>query len=59
MKIYKCTLFCLLLLYLVPAKATDAIVKDGDKYVTISGVVRDKSDKKVLAYASISIVGGT
>ncbi len=51
-------LFCLFPLYLIPAKAI-GLPKDDSKYVTISGIVKDKSDKKTLAYANVSISGGT
>ena len=44
MKTCKYILFCLFLLYLAPAN-------------TISGIVKDKSDKKALSYASVSIAG--
>lgn len=39
MKNKKYILFCLFLLYLAPAKASD-ITKDENKYVTISGTVK-------------------
>lgn len=58
MKTNKYILFCLSLLYLAPAKASD-ITKDENKYVTISGTVKDKSDKRVLSYANVSIAGST
>lgn len=58
MKNKKYILFCLFLLYLAPAKASD-ITKDENKYVTISGTVKDKSDKRVLSYANVSIAGNT
>lgn len=56
MKTCKYILFCLFLLYLAPAKAVEEPEDDG-KYVTISGIVKDKSDKKALSYASVSIAG--
>ena len=58
MKTNKYILFCLFLLYLLPVKATD-ITKDENKYVTISGIVKDKSDKRTLSYANVSIAGST
>lgn len=58
MKTNKYILFCLFLLYLAPAKAIN-IPKDENKYVTISGTVKDKSDKRVLSYANVSIAGST
>ena len=58
MKTYKYILFCLFLLHLTPVKAIEE-PKDDGKYVTISGVVKDKSDKKVLSYANVSIAGST
>lgn len=58
MKNKKYILFCLFLLYLAPAKASD-ITKDENKYVTISGTVKDKSDKRALSYANVSIAGST
>lgn len=58
MKTNKYILFCLFLLYLAPVKATD-ITKGENKYVTISGTVKDKSDKRVLSYANVSIAGST
>ena len=57
MKTCKYILFCLFLLYLAPAKAVEE-PKDDGRYVTISGIVTDKSDKKALSYASVSIAGG-
>lgn len=39
-------------------KATD-VTKNENKYATISGVVKDKSDKHTLSYANVSIAGGT
>ena len=56
MKTCKYILFCLFLLYLAPAKAVEEPEDDG-RYVTISGIVKDKSDKKALSYASVSIAG--
>lgn len=56
MKTCKYILFCLFLLYLAPAKAVEEPEDDG-RYVTISGIVKDKSDKKTLSYASVSIAG--
>lgn len=56
MKTCKYILFCLFLLYLAPAKAVEEPEDDG-RYVTISGIVKDKSDKKALPYASVSIAG--
>ena len=56
MKTCKYILFCLFLLYLAPAKAIEGLEDDG-RYVTISGIVKDKSDKKALSYASVSIAG--
>ena len=56
MKTYKYILFCLFLLYLAPAKAVEEPEDDG-RYVTISGIVKDKSDKKALPYTNISIAG--
>ena len=41
-----------------PAKAINN-PKDDNKYVTISGIVRDKSDKHTLSYANVSIAGST
>ena len=58
MKTYKYILFCLFLLYLAPAKAIEGPEDDG-RYVTISGIVKDKSDKHTLSYANVSIAGGT
>ena len=58
MKTNKYILFCLFLLYLLPVKAAD-ITKDENKYVTISGIVKDKSDKRTLSYANMSIAGST
>lgn len=58
MKTYKYILFCLFLLYLMPARATDT-AKDESKYITVSGIVKDKSDKKILSYANVSITGST
>ena len=55
MKTCKYILFCLFLLYLAPAKAIEGPEDDG-RYVTISGIVKDK--KKALSYASVSIAGG-
>ena len=55
MKTNKYILFCLFLLYLLPAKATD-IPKDEEKYVTISGIVRDKSGRRRLFSTSYAVV---
>ena len=44
MKTCKYILFCLFLLYLAPAKAVEEPEDDG-RYVTISGIVKDKSEK--------------
>lgn len=54
MKTNKYILFCLFLLYLFPVKATDE-----NRYVTISGIVKDKSDKRTLSYANVSIAGSS
>ena len=58
MKTNKYILFCLFLLYLAPAKAIN-IPNDENKYVTLRGTVKDKSDKRALSYANVSIVGRT
>ena len=36
-------------------KILDSVTKDENKYVTISGTVKDKSDKRALSYANVSI----
>ncbi len=58
MKASKYILFCLFLLYWVPVKAVPAAGDDG-KYITVSGIVKDKSDKRTLPYANVSIAGST
>ena len=47
---------CLLSLCLMSASAQNSL-EEGDKYRTISGIVKDKSSKKTLAYASVFISG--
>ena len=49
-------LFSLFLLYFASAKAIEE-PKDDGRYVTISGIVKDKSDRKALSHASVSIAG--
>ena len=58
MKTNQYILFCLFLLYLTPTKAIEPPT-DESKYVTINGIVKDKSDKKALSYANVSIAGST
>lgn len=57
MKTYRYILFFLGLSLLMPAKAADAEEGDEGKFITISGVVKDRSDKSTLSYATISIPG--
>lgn len=56
MSICKYILFCLGLLYMASAEVA-AVVKDDGGFITVSGIVRDKSDKKVVPYATVSIAG--
>lgn len=58
MKTNQYILFCLFLLYLTPTKAIEPPT-DESKYITINGIVKDKSDKKALSYANVSIAGST
>ncbi len=61
MKASKSILLGLMFLYWMPAGAADTVKDDRENegYVTISGIVRDKSDKKALAYANVSVEGST
>ena len=60
MKAYGYILLCCLgLLCGAVGKALAASMHGGGEYVTISGIVKDRSDKKALAYASVSVAGGT
>lgn len=54
MKTNKYILFCLFLLPLLPVKATDE-----SKYITISGIVKDKLNKWTLSCANVFIAGST
>ena len=60
MKAYGYILLCCLgLLCGAVGKALAASMHGGGEYVTISGIVKDRSDKKALAYASVSVAEGT
>ena len=45
------------LLILLFTGITNVIAQDNDKYFTISGIVKDKTTKKALAYVNISVPG--
>lgn len=53
-----CCFFIMSFFFLTANAVTLERVNDG-KYITVSGVVKDKSNKKTLPYATISLVGNS